>query len=223
MWMVKTTESQVPPDSQRGSLSRQRIVATALRIVEHDGVGALSMRGLARELGVVPTAIYWHVQNREELLQGVLDQAMAGVEIGLPKEGSWQDKLRVLCDMVRRELVAHPYVFTLAEKLPTRSIGPVTTTLLQIVGEAGYEGAEAAELVMMLVDYAVGSAYMKVHGEPNDDFQRRWAKAPSTNPADVAAVVQFRRDADHDRGFVRGLDFLIAGLAASNSRSERQP
>jgi AcrR family transcriptional regulator len=207
---VKATQR----DSQRGSLSRELILHTALRVVETQGVSALSMRGLARELGVVPTAIYWHVRNRDELLQGVLDLAMAGVEIALPRRGRWQHKLRTLCHTLRDEMVAHPYVFTLAEQLPTRSIGPVTNTFLEIVMEAGYDTKEAAEIVIMLLDYSVGSAYMKVHGEPTAEFTQRWANAPTTNPADIPAVVEFRRQANHDRGFGRGLDLLIDGLDA---------
>jgi TetR/AcrR family tetracycline transcriptional repressor len=205
---VKATER----DSQRGSLSRELILHTALAVVESQGVSALSMRGLARELGVVPTAIYWHVHNRDELLQGVLDLAMAGVEIALPRRGQWQHKLRTFCHTLRDEMVAHPYVFTLAEQLPTRSIGPVTNTFLEIVMEAGYDSKDAAEIVIMLLDYSVGSAYMKVHGEPTEEFTQRWATAPTTNPADIPAVVEFRRHANHDRGFTRGLDILIAGL-----------
>ena len=206
------------PDSQRGTLSRERILKRALAIVETEGVGALSMRGLARDLGVVPTAIYWHVPSRDDLLQGVLDLAMEGVEVALPKEGRWEDRLRALCCTLRAEMVAHPYVFTLAERLPTRSIGPVTTTFLDIMREAGYDSTDGAEVVIMLLDYAVGSAYMKLHAEPPPEFTKRWANAPSTNPADVAAVTQFRRDADHDKGFNRGLDILIAGLVPGPSK-----
>src|SRR5438067_13739090 len=51
----------------------ERIVAAARALIEAGGVEALSMRKLAAEIGVAPTAIYWHVGSREDLLNAVLD------------------------------------------------------------------------------------------------------------------------------------------------------
>jgi AcrR family transcriptional regulator len=57
--------------------SRPRIVAAARRVVEADGVDAVSMRKVAAEVGLAPTAIYWHLGSREDLLNAVLDDMVA--------------------------------------------------------------------------------------------------------------------------------------------------
>ena len=72
-----------PPDggeSSRPALTRERVVAEALTVISMDGAQALSMRGLARRLGVVPGALYRHVRSKEQLHDLVLDAVLAEVD-----------------------------------------------------------------------------------------------------------------------------------------------
>ena len=59
-------------------LSRDAILDRALAIADADGVDALSVRRLARELGVTPMALYWHFENKEALLHALGDRLLAG-------------------------------------------------------------------------------------------------------------------------------------------------
>ena len=73
----------IPPDdgeSSRPTLTRERVVAEALTVISMDGAQALSMRGLARRLGVVPGALYRHVRSKEQLHDLVLDAVLAEVD-----------------------------------------------------------------------------------------------------------------------------------------------
>ena len=73
----------IPPDdgeSSRPTLTRERVVAEALTVISMDGAEALSMRGLARRLGVVPGALYRHVRSKEQLHDLVLDAVLAEVD-----------------------------------------------------------------------------------------------------------------------------------------------
>jgi AcrR family transcriptional regulator len=65
---------------RRLPLTRERVVAEALRIIAQDGVAALTMRTLAARLGVVPGALYRHVRNKEQLQDLVLDGVLAEVD-----------------------------------------------------------------------------------------------------------------------------------------------
>ena len=72
-----------PPDegeTSRRALTRERVVAEALAVISTDGAEALSMRALARRLGVVPGALYRHVRSKEQLYDLILDAVLAEVD-----------------------------------------------------------------------------------------------------------------------------------------------
>src|SRR5512141_724295 len=76
-------------------LDRDGIVAEALRIVDADGVDAVSIRRLADALGVTPMALYWHVRDKAELLELVGQAVIAGVEVP-EQQSDWRDDLRAV-------------------------------------------------------------------------------------------------------------------------------
>ena len=61
------------PRTGEEPLTRERILSTALSMVDEEGIEALSMRRLARELGVDPMAIYHHLPNKRALLSGLIE------------------------------------------------------------------------------------------------------------------------------------------------------
>ena len=62
---------------RRAPLSRDLVLRTAVTMADRDGIESLSMRRLAQALGVVPMALYKHVANKEELLDGITDAVIA--------------------------------------------------------------------------------------------------------------------------------------------------
>ena len=72
--MTKQTKSRRTP------LSRPRVLQAAVARADADGLEAFSMRRLAQELGVVPMALYKHVANKDELLDGMVDIVFAEIE-----------------------------------------------------------------------------------------------------------------------------------------------
>jgi AcrR family transcriptional regulator len=96
--------------SEREPLSRQQIVAAAIRLIDEDGLDELSMRRLGQELGSGATSLYWHVRSKEDLLLLVVDE-IAGEINGLYEAraaGTWQDHARTFARAVR-EVVAHEH------------------------------------------------------------------------------------------------------------------
>ena len=61
-------------------LNRDRVLAAAVELADEVGIEALSMRRLAQELGVVPMALYKHVANKEELLDGMVDAIVGEID-----------------------------------------------------------------------------------------------------------------------------------------------
>lgn len=105
---------------RRVPLSRERVLLGAVAVADKAGIESLSMRRLAEELGVVPMAIYKHVANKEELLDGMID-AVVG-EIDPPVAGAgWKSAVRQRILSARRALLRHPWASQVMEskKNPT--------------------------------------------------------------------------------------------------------
>src|SRR5436190_11345779 len=85
LWFNAPTDDQ----DRRPQLTRERVVAEALAAIANDGAQALTMRGLAARLGVVPGALYRHVRNKEQLQDLVLDRVLAEVDGHLDPSLDW--------------------------------------------------------------------------------------------------------------------------------------
>jgi AcrR family transcriptional regulator len=98
----------------REPLTKERILRAAVARADESGVEPLSMRRLARELGVVPMALYKHVANKDELLDGMIDVVVA--EIDPPIEGAdWKTTMRDRILSARRALLRHPWAASVLE------------------------------------------------------------------------------------------------------------
>lgn len=92
--------------AQRERLNRERVLRAAIDLADEHGVDALSMRRLADRLGVVPMALYKHVANKDELLDGMVEQLIA--EIDPPVAGAgWRAAVRGRVLSARRVLLRH--------------------------------------------------------------------------------------------------------------------
>jgi AcrR family transcriptional regulator len=101
----------------REHLTRDRVLRAAVALADRGGVEALSMRNLARELGVVPMAPYKHVANKDELLDGMIDVVVG--EIDPPLTGTeWKTAVRERILSARRALLRHPWASRVLESRP---------------------------------------------------------------------------------------------------------
>lgn len=109
------------PISQRGSLSRRKVLAAAVDTIDHSGLREFSMRQVANRLGVESMALYHYVHGREDLLDGiveyVIDDLYGDPEVYIDTP-DWQDYVVRLAHGVRRIALAHPLVFPLIATRP---------------------------------------------------------------------------------------------------------
>ena len=223
------------PD-RRPQLTRERVVAEALAVIAHDGVQALTMRRLAARLGVVPGALYRHVNNKQQLQDLVLDNVLAEVDLHLDPSLAWTGQLKLLAHRLRQVLEAHPGV---AGILKTRDpLGPHSLALAEAflgpLQAAGFADRDAGLGFFLLVDYTIGFA---VSGTPTSVNEHR-VRDPATRtqlhqffrslppdrfPALVALGDQVWVD-NRDQRFSAGLQVLVDGLAhARTSPSDQHP
>ena len=103
---------------RRAPLSRDRVLRAAVVLADDAGIESLSMRNLAQELGVVPMALYKHVANKEELLDGMVDVVVG--EIDPPVRGTdWKTAVRQRILSARRALLRHPWASRVIESRTT--------------------------------------------------------------------------------------------------------
>lgn len=134
-------------------LSRQTLVAAALRVLEREGISGLSMRKVAAELGVKAASLYWHVRNKEQLLDLLTDELMADAEPP-PRQGEWREQLREYSLRYRRHLLARrDAAKVVAGRL---ALGPNLLRLMEDqldrLRDAGFSDADAA-----LINYLLGA------------------------------------------------------------------
>jgi AcrR family transcriptional regulator len=134
------------PVRRRSVLRREDVLATALRLIDEDGVEALSMRRIGRALGRDPMRLYRFAASKEELLDGVVELVLG--ELRVPTEsGNWEDVLRRTAHGYRDIALAHPHVVPLmvtrplATPLALRPLGTLRPLedLLELLVRAGFD------------------------------------------------------------------------------------
>lgn len=95
----------------RAPLTRDRVIAAASRLADAEGLGVLTMRRLAGDLGVEAMSLYHHVTGKEQLLDGLVDALMAEVTAAVARDvgadDDWRSSVRRRCLAARRVMVAH--------------------------------------------------------------------------------------------------------------------
>lgn len=172
------------PEPTRNRLSREDIVAAAIRVLDRDGLDTFSMRSMAAELGTAATsALYWRIATKNDLLELVVDtilgdalenDGLAGngsTATGAPGDGlvshgsvrgggDWRGQVTAVAEAAYRALWEHPWA---AQLLPTHAgLGPnyqaLTDRLQAILSDAGFKGTHLDSAVSAIFHYLVGSA-----------------------------------------------------------------
>lgn len=144
---------------ERAPLSRERVLRGAVAVADASGIGSLTMRSLARELGVKPMSLYHYVANKDEILDGIVDLVFS--EIELPSSGGdWRSEMRRRAISARRVLSCHPWAIGLMESRTTP--GPATLrhhdAIIGTLREAGFPVKMTAHAYALLDSYIYGFA-----------------------------------------------------------------
>jgi AcrR family transcriptional regulator len=148
-----------PSAAPRRPLSRERVLRAAVDLADAGGVGSLSMRKLAQELGVEAMSLYRHVRNKGDIVDGMVDLVFG--EIGLPPGGvDWKTAMRRRAIAAREVLARHPWAIGLMESRSTP--GPATLrhhdAVIGCLRAAGFSIALTAHAYSVLDSYVYGFA-----------------------------------------------------------------
>jgi len=223
--------STAPTTGPREPLSRERIVAAAIAVLDAEGMAGLTMRRVARELDAGAMSLYRHVASREELLDLVLDELAAAVPVST-LTGAWREDVAALARDVRAALLRRrDLTLLLTARLGQ---GPAALPLLDralgIFLRAGFPPRDAARSNHALGGYVSGSCTWEAAGlggavDPGERAERAAGAAAglATMPAaaypHVAATAGELFAGTAEDRFEYGLAVLLDGFGARLARS----
>lgn len=157
--MSKPADSAGRPDGRRAPLNRDRVLRGAMAVADAGGIAALTIRSLAQELGVKPMTVYYHVANKDQILDGIIDIVFS--EMYLPVVGGdWRAELTERARSSRRVLREHPWATPLLES--RRRPGPATLrhhdAVLGTLRTAGFSLEATAHAYALLDAFVYGHA-----------------------------------------------------------------
>lgn len=203
----------------REPLSRERIIESALRIIDDEGVEALSMRRIAAALGVQAMSLYNHVGGKADVLDGVTEYITTDMHITRHSRDSWEDGIRSVAHAFRRASLRHPRAgeLVLTRQLNSPGVLPTIDCSLKVLLEHGFEEANAVHALRLLVAFQVGSLMREFHspafrGEDESAVREREELLAGSGFAAVARLAPKLAVIDHDAEFAFGLERLIDAL-----------
>jgi AcrR family transcriptional regulator len=140
-------------------LNRERVLRGAFAVADAGGLGALTIRSLAHEVGVKPMSVYHYVSNKDEIIDGIVDLVFS--EIELPStDGDWLSEMRRRAISARRVLRVHPWAIPLLQS--RTSPGEATlrhhNAIIGCLREAGFSVEMTAHAYALIDSYVFGFA-----------------------------------------------------------------
>ena len=180
-----------PAKEKPRGLTRERLVEAALELMNHEGLDGLAMRGLAERLDVKAASLYWHVRDRDELLELLAESILDKVRRPRGTAG-WRDAVLATCESLRRQTARQKDAGRVLLEAPeaVRRSGAFGDLRAQLE-TAGLSPAEAVEVAFMAMTYVIS-------GETSDEAPRMKAGAVASVAIDSGSRGVFLRAGDPD-------------------------
>ena len=210
------------------TLTREQIVSAAMSIVDREGIDALSMRGLASELGVGTMSLYYHVPDKSALYDLILDAVMSEADLsGDDPSLPYEERVVRTAYALRAALLAHPNaaVITMSRSLRTPAQLRPVEAMLGVLYEAGLSATDAMQTVNVIGQFVFGTSmayashlsdgqFHDFAAENDHDFS---ALAPEEFP-NLGRAIDEAEPAGWDADFEAGLRVLVRGLVLERGK-----
>ena len=206
----------------RERLTRERVIDAGLHVMDTEGLDAVSMRRVAREVGVEAMSLYNHVRDKDDLLQGICDRVMA--DFDFPAEtDDWEELVRAGARSWRNVLRAHPDVMRLFAETRGPSPGSPDSLLptefaLRVLQAGGLSDRDTVQAFHAFGGYIQGYVMMESgpirKSHESQGFEDAVAAMdPEAFPV-LRDVHRYFSECGADEQFEFGLDLLVKGLRA---------
>ncbi|MEV0317382.1 TetR/AcrR family transcriptional regulator [Streptomyces sp. NPDC050658] len=150
------------PRRQREQLSREQIVAEAVRLLDADGLESLSMRKLGTRLDAGATSLYRHVANKDELIELVVDEIYGELETPEADAVDWRTPAALGAYSLRAMILRHPWVASVLGQVGLIHLGPNVAKMSQrmtaVYRAAGFPPEETDHAMNTVMSYVIGMA-----------------------------------------------------------------
>jgi AcrR family transcriptional regulator len=220
----RTTDTEAAASPRRERVTRDRIIRTALRIMDEEGLEAVTMRRVGRSLGCEAMSLYNHVQDKEDILDGICEAVLA--EFTVPDATTWEEGIRAGAREYRRLLLAHPTVLTLMSERRKPFTNPDSLRAYEFAlgafRSAGLSPDEAVMTFHVFGGFILGFVTMElglmVGGSDDEDqalaHQEMGRLAASAGLTHLQEALPRFAECDVEAQFEFGLDLLVEGLQA---------
>jgi AcrR family transcriptional regulator len=213
------------PTNGRPRLSRERVLTAAVGVADAGGIGALTIRSLAQELGAKPMSVYYHVAGKEAILDGIVDVVFSEIDLPSPG-GDWRTELRRRAASARQVLRRHRWAIGLMESRTTP--GPATLrhhdAVLATLRAAGFSLEMTAHAYALIDSYTYGFALQEA-GLPfegpdtvapvAESIMERFAGGDYPHLVEMTTGYYFKTTYDFGDEFDFGLNLILDALSAS--------
>lgn len=207
---MSETATSTASSEARQPLTREAIVAAALRFLDREGAEALSMRRLGSELGTGAMSLYNHVANKDDLLDAVVQLLWAEVSARTSVTGVWRSDIRSLAEAISQLAWAHPNAYPM---MLDRGVLPAEATdvaagLARSLRAAGF-GDWTDHVVRTVLGYAAGYTMCEVawYGDPAAAMPR-----PGEQPPAAGEGQRIVLECESPEQYAFGLEVLLVGL-----------
>jgi len=206
------------------ALSRDAVIERAMQLADAEGLDAVTIRRLGQEFGVTPMALYWHVKNKDELLDAMGDRLFAGLRYDTAPDAPWDEQLRAVTHGLAEALRTHPACVDLAfRRVFYAPEGRAAAEhAFGVLRQAGFGSRQTADIAT----HALQTAIMLVRSEPGAEpgftpeqvLERRTQKRayletlPAADYPYIRELADDLLDCDDTAAYYAfGIDVFVAG------------
>ncbi|MFJ7335470.1 TetR/AcrR family transcriptional regulator [Streptomyces sp. NPDC101110] len=197
------------------SLTQNQLASAALTVIDRDGLAGLSMRAVAKELGMSTMGLYRYVADREELERLVVELVLCAVDVEPPgPDTSWRERVEVMARRLRDAVGAHPAMvpLTISHRHHSHGVLRWSESMLGVLAEAGVEGERRVVALRGLLSYVIGAIQLEHLGALSGSGTVAITELPAADFPHLTETARHARDIDADQEFLGGLAMLLDGL-----------
>jgi AcrR family transcriptional regulator len=215
-YVATSRNSAIQSMPRSRSLTHSDLAAAALRVVDRDGLPALSMRTVAAELGVGAMSLYRYVEDREAMERLVVDEVLANVETDPGQRLSWDRQIARLMERIRDAVEGHPSIVPLLmlHRHDSQAVKRCAEAFLHRLTEGGFTGRQRVIALRTLVSYLSGALQAQYLAPLDGRGTDAMADASHGEYPLLSATARVARRVTSREEFRRGTEILLRGLAS---------